>query len=699
MKRVISIILCVSMLLSVGVIAAFANEKQPERYEARFVETFGIVYHEWYYYHELGDYYSVLTDRSDPDAEPDWVLVSANTDFAVPWSTYCVVGDRVLLGDGQHPFEHQYAVYDVRRDSFRTEDGSSCSIENVWDSGAFPELHETVERSGLGYPIGDADEDHYLTILDATRIQRILADLDQPASEDALERFFLSGYEVSFISDSDLDGERTIMDATRVQRKLAGLDQKSEYIRALRQELSNRLFEGKQVSFELLEQRDYIAADDNAKRNSGEFNGAVIQNAGDLSDFLGQSIETYNDAFFADNALFVARVRLSKGYKESFKMLDLTLGGEYLYPHFSSTGCDGLHYYSDFSNMDDRLYIYRIDPATAQSVKAMIASAEPANAYPIYSVDIENQPIRLPREKKDLKLLEHGNYGGEFVSQRSKTNRFNFAVLSSPADVYDLMGKHIEKYDEAFFADKKLLAAIYQDSADGSTFTVRDVYGKIDESWSDVYHYGVTPLTFRVDIHAPLPDAPVWKYMFYEYTAEDAEAFRNVKVVDTAAGTSENINAEFDDYFNPYYDMYGVTVLTRENAEAQNQSFYMSDDASPYITLFTDYQQYLSSPVAAEPDAKYDEAFFEKNSLLFVSKTYTTKNTLTASDVQAGADIAGAVTTPRKVADIYMKVNAVKDDDPAKNQTVDYNFWVAVPKLPEGKYYKSVTIAEPPFKK
>ena len=50
MKRVISIILCVSMLLSVGVIAAFANEKQPERYEARFVETFGIVYNEWYYY-------------------------------------------------------------------------------------------------------------------------------------------------------------------------------------------------------------------------------------------------------------------------------------------------------------------------------------------------------------------------------------------------------------------------------------------------------------------------------------------------------------------------------------------------------------------------------------------------------------------------------------------------------------------------
>ena len=60
--------------------------------------------------------------------------------------------------------------------------------------------------------IGDADSDNMVTILDATRIQRWLAELD-------------GDEKVNFTNaDADGDGEVTILDATRIQRTLAGLE-------------------------------------------------------------------------------------------------------------------------------------------------------------------------------------------------------------------------------------------------------------------------------------------------------------------------------------------------------------------------------------------------------------------------------------------------------------------------------------------
>ncbi len=58
----------------------------------------------------------------------------------------------------------------------------------------------------------DYDGDGDVTIMDATRSQRILAELDERPDEDFL-------IEV----DADLDGELTVMDATRIQRVIAGL--------------------------------------------------------------------------------------------------------------------------------------------------------------------------------------------------------------------------------------------------------------------------------------------------------------------------------------------------------------------------------------------------------------------------------------------------------------------------------------------
>ena len=75
--------------------------------------------------------------------------------------------------------------------------------------------------------VGDADGDGDVTIMDATRIQRWLAELSD------MDGSAFSGAKLTdterMAADADGDGEVTIMDATRIQRWLAELD-RSEYI-------------------------------------------------------------------------------------------------------------------------------------------------------------------------------------------------------------------------------------------------------------------------------------------------------------------------------------------------------------------------------------------------------------------------------------------------------------------------------------
>ena len=65
--------------------------------------------------------------------------------------------------------------------------------------------------SGSASLIGDADGDGDVTILDATRIQRWLADL---VGDNMINKAN---------ADADRDGEVTILDATRIQRFLADI--------------------------------------------------------------------------------------------------------------------------------------------------------------------------------------------------------------------------------------------------------------------------------------------------------------------------------------------------------------------------------------------------------------------------------------------------------------------------------------------
>ena len=67
------------------------------------------------------------------------------------------------------------------------------------------------------------DLDKTITILDATKIQRMVAGLDSVIMEDCYKNHYDRNQKV-LLSDYDNDGKRTVLDATAIQRHIAGLE-------------------------------------------------------------------------------------------------------------------------------------------------------------------------------------------------------------------------------------------------------------------------------------------------------------------------------------------------------------------------------------------------------------------------------------------------------------------------------------------
>ena len=80
-----------------------------------------------------------------------------------------------------------------------------------------PTVQPPTSAPGSGKLMGDADDDDEVTVLDATRIQRVLADLEQ------------KGQYYNIVGDVDQDGDVTILDATAIQRWLADLPTPAGY--------------------------------------------------------------------------------------------------------------------------------------------------------------------------------------------------------------------------------------------------------------------------------------------------------------------------------------------------------------------------------------------------------------------------------------------------------------------------------------
>lgn len=162
-----------------------------------------------YYYKEEYEYVS---------QEANWVLINASVGQALD-KVYGVFGNRVLISEKRsQPFELYWGVYDVNTDTF-------VDLVYAWnDEYTFPDLHETFEKLKFGIPIGDMDRDKELTVIDATHIQKCMAQLESYPNDDKLFPLYHSvNTELKYISDFDRDGQRTIIDATAIQRYLANL--------------------------------------------------------------------------------------------------------------------------------------------------------------------------------------------------------------------------------------------------------------------------------------------------------------------------------------------------------------------------------------------------------------------------------------------------------------------------------------------
>lgn len=221
MKKLVSLFLVLIVLTAVAVIPAYAAENLVEGeflYEEIFVEGYitptsqyegdKYIYDEEYYHH---------VDSDNPESEIDWVFVTAMSNAQKPWLSKCVIGDRVFWKNcGGVPFEYGKAVFDVKNNRF------VALSDDMLDK--YLGLREYLDEYNVGSPIGDADLDDRLTILDATYIQRAEAELcEYKYNDDISGCYQLGSKNLNYISDFDRDGERTILDATGIQRKLAKL--------------------------------------------------------------------------------------------------------------------------------------------------------------------------------------------------------------------------------------------------------------------------------------------------------------------------------------------------------------------------------------------------------------------------------------------------------------------------------------------
>ena len=149
-----------------------------------------------------------------------WTLIyGIYPDCPVPWEQEyrMEINGRIIsgiIGASNKDVAYPYTVYDEHSEAF-------FSIANV-SVDEYEGLAKALTELKIGRPIGDADNDNELTILDATRIQRVLAELENVKDEDEYYYLSVAGAPRRF-SDYDEDGDVTVLDATAIQRHLARL--------------------------------------------------------------------------------------------------------------------------------------------------------------------------------------------------------------------------------------------------------------------------------------------------------------------------------------------------------------------------------------------------------------------------------------------------------------------------------------------
>lgn len=162
-----------------------------------------------------------LYRHTENNSSTDWILLEATSQPFIDWLYTIRFGGRIIGNNNEMPvFKTGYGIYDVEQDTF-------FDLKDLCDKAElYPDLESVLDQLRIGRPIGDADMDNTITILDATIIQRCLADLEPSWVKTQYftltAEFSHNGTPKYYYLDKDEDGEVTILDATAIQRQLAG---------------------------------------------------------------------------------------------------------------------------------------------------------------------------------------------------------------------------------------------------------------------------------------------------------------------------------------------------------------------------------------------------------------------------------------------------------------------------------------------
>ena len=211
MKKMICILIVISVIFaSVFSVSADVIEDFPTNTEYMYFDRLAEDVTDWpdelIFYHEYCHY------SDENSEEPDWALVACVIQ-PEPWGVMvgAVVGNRVLYiygGPGQAPFYSGIAVYVPEVDEFFDLTKRLDEIIELC-----PDFVETIEKEKFGSLIGDMNWDDKISILDATIIQRCIADNIRGEEFEGVDGGFC-------IADFNRDYSSDIMDATAIQRYL-----------------------------------------------------------------------------------------------------------------------------------------------------------------------------------------------------------------------------------------------------------------------------------------------------------------------------------------------------------------------------------------------------------------------------------------------------------------------------------------------
>ena len=214
MKKILSVLFILIILVFMGTNTAFATADDANISDSEFRFEYLLKNMQLTYY-DYDEVYYHYTDENAPESEIDWAIVYVMTD-PVPSGGSVIVADRVITkANIFDTYPVNWAIYDAQLQKI-------ISIEQA-DPSKYDDFEVGLEEAKIGYPFGDADRDATLSVMDATYIQRVLANLSEFSQGDVIACGFwgVSFSEPHYISDIDGDGERTILDATAIQMKLA----------------------------------------------------------------------------------------------------------------------------------------------------------------------------------------------------------------------------------------------------------------------------------------------------------------------------------------------------------------------------------------------------------------------------------------------------------------------------------------------